>query len=408
MKCTKQSKCRVCYSKKLKQIISFGKVPLNGNLINSKKLNIPIYNLNLLMCLKCYHIQIGYLVDPKKLFSKYFWETGVSKSNLKIIENLLSILKKKYKLNKNTKVFEVACNDASLLKHFYTKTKCYVSGMDPAKNLLKNYIKRKYRITNDFFNSKNASKYYDDKKFDFIIARNVLAHVEDPNEIIRGAEKISKEGSILVIEVPHLLTIYDENQYDNIFHEHVGYHSLHSVNQLAEKFNFKIFDCEVIESQGKSIRCFYKYTSKQLKKTLKVKNILNAEKKLLNKKIWLRFSSKIRKHKSHMQGLFSKLKNTNKSISAYGASGKGQSLLQICKLNENYIDFIFDKSPLKINKYSPYGKIKIVNQKKINEIKPDYLLLLTWNLKNEIISQEKEYTSKGGKFIIPFPYPTII
>ncbi len=109
-----------------------------------------------------------------------------------------------------------------------------------------------------------------------------------------------------------------------------------------------------------------------------------------------------------MQGLFSKLKNTNKSISAYGASGKGQSLLQICKLNENYIDFIFDKSPLKINKYSPYGKIKIVNQKKINEIKPDYLLLLTWNLKNEIISQEKEYTSKGGKFIIPFPYPTII
>ena len=100
---------------------------------------------------------------------------------------------------------------------------------------------------------------------------------------------------------------------------------MHSVNQIAEKFNFKIFDCEVIESQGKSIRCFYKYTSKQSKKTLKVKNILNDEKKLLNKKIWLRFSSKIRKHKSLMQGLFSKLKKTNKSISAYGASGKGQS-----------------------------------------------------------------------------------
>ena len=215
---------------------------------------------------------------PKKIIFKIFLGNRRLKIKFKNNRKFIKYSQKKYKLNKNSKVFEVACNDASLLKYFYTKTKCYVSGMDPAKNLLKNYIKKKYRITNDFFNSKNASRYYNDKKFDFIIARNVLAHVEDPNEIIRGAEKISKEGSILIIEVPHLLTIYDENQYDNIFHEHVGYHSLHSVNQIAEKFNFKIFDCEVIESQGKSIRCFYKYTFKQIKKTSKVMHILNAEK----------------------------------------------------------------------------------------------------------------------------------
>ena len=262
--------------------------------------------------------------------------------------------------------------------------------MDPAKNLLNKNIKKKYTIINDFFNSKNASKYFNYNKFDFIIARNVLAHVEDPNEIIAGAKNISKEGSILVIEVPHLLTIYEENQYDNIFHEHVGYHSLHSINQLAEKFNFKIFDCKIIESQGKTIRCFYKYTFKNIKKSSSVNSILKSEKKLLNKETWLRFSKKIKKHKLLMKELISKLKNKNKNISAYGASGKGQSLLQICKLNDKFLDYIFDKSKLKINKYSPYGKIKILDQSKINLYKPDYLLLLTWNLRKEIISQEKK------------------
>jgi SAM-dependent methyltransferase len=408
MICKKQNKCRICYSKDLKEIISFGKVPLNGNLLSTKKTRVDNYKLNLVVCESCYHVQIGYLVNPKKLFSKYFWETGISQSNINLIGKLYNKLKKEYNLQKKSKVFEIACNDASLLKYFFKKNGCFVSGIDPAKNLLNKNIKKKFRVINDFFNIENSSKFYKNSKFDYIIARNVLAHVEDPNEIFGGAKNISKEGTFFVIEVPHLLTIYDENQYDNIFHEHVGYHSLHSLDMLASKYNFQLYDCEIIESQGKSIRCFYKYSVNKVTKTKMAIEIKKSEKKLLTKQTWLRFAHKIKKHNTKMRKLFQSIKNKGKNISAYGASGKGQSLLQICKLNEKYIDYIYDKSELKINKFSPYGKIKIINPAKINFHKPDYLLLLTWNLEKEIINQENEFVSKGGKFIIPFPSPKII
>ena len=284
-------------------------------------------------------------------------------------------------------------------------------GVDPAKNFKKKLNKSKIPTIFDFFNSKLSIKLKRKfNQFDLIFARNVVAHVPNPNEIFKGVQNLLTEKGIFVVEVPHLLNIYKYNQYDNIFHEHVGYHSLKSIVDLSKKNNLKVFDVEEIDSQGGSIRCYIckkKYSKNITKKTisilLKEKNIgLTSSNKLKN------FKFKITNHIRKMKIMIEKLKKRNKKISIYGASGKGQALMQYCKINSKVVQHVFDKSSLKQNCYTPSTNIKISNPKNLNKTKTNYLLILSWNIKNEIISQEKNFAKLGGKFIIPFPSPKII
>ena len=398
-------KCRICYSDKLSNIYDFGKVYLSGNIIKKPKKEKK-YLLNLLLCKNCKHVQIGNVVNPDLLFKNYLWETGVSKSNVILIKNLLIKLKKKYQLNSEKKLFEIACNDGTLLKISNDKYKNFTLGIDPAKNLSK--YNKKFNIINNYFNSISAKNIKNKfGSFDFIIARNVLAHVIDPNEIIDGANTLLDQNGIFVIEVPSLKTIFKENQYDNIFHEHIGFHSLDSIKLLCNQKQMKIIDCEEINSQGKSLRCYITKEVNPIKISKNVNEILKKEKFLLKIKTWKHFKKKISKHKNQLNKLIINIKKNNKTLSAYGASGKGQSLIQICKIGK-HINFIYDKSKLKNNKFSPGYNIKILDPKKIKNLKPDYLLLLSWNIKAEILKQEEKFRDLGGKFIIPFPVPHIL
>ena len=245
------------------------------------------------------------------------------------------------------------------------------------------------------------------KSFDIVIARNVLAHVKDPNEIFLGAKYLLNEKGIFIIEVPSLKTIYLENQYDNIFHEHIGFHSLKSIIDLCKNNDMKIIDVEEINSQGKSLRCYISHKTNPIKERKKINHLLKKENFLLKKSTWINFKEKIYNHKNNLNSLILKFKKKGKKIAGYGASGKGQSLIQISKIGK-YIDPIFDKSKLKQNKLTPGFNIQIQNPKMINKIKPDVLLLLTWNIKDEILKQEITFRKRGGKFIIPFPKPHVI
>ena len=213
-----------------------------------------------------------------------------------------------------------------------------------------------------------------------------------------------------MIEVPHLENIYKENQYDNIFHEHIGFHSLKSIIDLSSRNNLKVFNVEKIKSQGGSIRCYICKKNSSKKANNKIKEILLREKKtgLLSNTKLKEFKTKIKTHIIKIQELINLLKRKKKKISIYGASGKGQALLQFCKLNFKKIDYTFDKSKLKQNCFTPGTYIKVKDPSEINKIKPDYLLLLSWNIKDEILKQEKKFVKNGGKFIIPFPSPKIL
>ena len=357
--------CRIC-KKNLKLIIDLGKICLVGDFKNNKKKQKK-YNISLNYCESCKHVQISEHIKPDLLFKNYLWETGVSKSNISIIKNYFTILRK-YKINRHSKLLEVASNDGSFVKKINNFFKCTVIGVDPAKNFKKKYPKN-IKFINNYFDE-HSSKKIEKKfgKFDFIIARNVVAHVSNPNKIFSGFNKLLKKDGVGIIEVPHLFNIIKENQYDNIFHEHIGFHSLKSLKDLCEMSKLKIFDVQKINSQGGSLRCF------------------------------------IAKKKS----AYKTSKNKNKKISIYGASGKGQALMQYCGIDNKIIDHVYDKGKLKIGKYTPGTNIKILNPDKINVKNVNYLLILTWNLKREIILQEKFFKKAGGKFIVPFPKPKII
>ena len=399
--------CRIC-KKKIKLIIDLGKICLVGNFKSNRNIQKK-YKISLNYCKKCKHVQISEHIKPDLLFKNYLWETGVSKSNLSLINNYLKIFKK-FKIKKNSKLIEIASNDGSFVKKIYNFYKCKVVGVDPAQNFKKNYPKN-IQYYNSYFNKISSVKIKKRfGKFDFIIARNVIAHVTDPNEIFGGFNELLQANGVGIIEVPHLYNIIKDNQYDNIFHEHIGFHSLKSLKDLCKINNMKIFDVQKISSQGGSLRCFIAKENSDYKISKNINIFLNKEKKLglfRNKKLE-KFKITINNHRKNFFSLLKNLKKNNKKISIYGASGKGQALMQYCGIDDKIIDNVYDKANLKIGKYTPGTNIKILNPKKINVRKIDYLLILTWNLKKEIILQEKKFMKSGGKFIVPFPKPKVI
>lgn len=402
------SRCRICRGKLIK-IIDFGKIALVGD-FPKKKIKQKKYKISLNYCKICKHVQIAEILNPNLLFKEYFWETGISKSNIYLMEGIIKKIKK-FKINAKSKVLEIASNDGSFLELIKKKFKCFVLGIDPAKNLKKISDKKKVLSISDYFNSKLSRKLLSRfGYFDFIFARNVIAHVSNPNEIFNGVKNLLTDEGTFILEVPHLGNIFQFNQYDNIFHEHVGFHSLKSILDLSQNNSLKIFDVEKIDSQGGSLRCYI--CKKSSKKTVskKVFQIFDKEKKLglFYPKELKKFKLKILSHINSMKNLIQSLKLKNKKISVYGASGKGQALLQFCNLRYNNIDCAYDKSKLKQGRYTPGTFIKIKKPSKLKRQNTDYLLILSWNIKNEIIKQEKKFKHKGGKFIVPFPSPRII
>jgi len=408
----KIKKCRVCNSSinKIIEILNYNKVALAGNLLRKNLINQEKkFPLKLVICKKCKHLQINF--NPKRdlLFKEYLWETKISSHNINLILKLANNLKKRKKINKKTKIIEIASNDGSLLKIFLKKYNCEVLGIDPATNLKKQLKKDNINNITDYFSyklSKNIKNKYG--IFDICIARNVIAHLKNPNDIFKGVKNILNANGIFIIEVPHLLSIYKYLQYDNVFHEHVGYHSLKSIKDLSKINGLNLYDVEKINSQGGSIRCYISNKKRYVKKN--VKNILNLEIKnrLFEINSWLNFAKNVKKHNLKLRKLLINLKSKGKNISIYGASGKGQSLLQFLELDNNFFDYIFDKSKIKQKLYSPGTHIKIIDPNFILEKKPNYILVCSWNIINEIIKEQNQYLSKGGKFIIPFPQPKII
>lgn len=399
-----RKKCRICEGRLIK-IISLNKICLVGNFLKLKKKQ-KRYPISLNYCNKCFHIQIAEIISPKKLFSNYLWETGISKSNYDIFRDIA--FQYKSKINKKTKVFEIASNDGSFLKFLRKKFSCMTVGIDPAAN----FLNKTNKITqiNGFFDYKKS--YQIIKKFgqfDLIFARNVLAHVINPNEIFRGIRNLLKINGCAVIEVPHLLPIIKNLQYDNIFHEHNGFHSIKSIKDLCDKNELYLSNVIKIKSQGGSIRCEIKRID-NIKNKSKILNFIKEEKKakLFNKNFLLSYKFKIISHKVKLIDLLKSLKAKKYKISIYGASGKGQALIQFNNISNKLVDKVYDKSKMKINKYTPGSNLYIEKSSNIKRKNIDYLFLSSWNLKNEIIKQEKIFLKSGGRFIVPFPEPKVI
>ena len=311
---------------------------------------------------------------------------------------------------KKPTVLEVASNDGTVLSIFQDNG-CNVLGVDPAENIVRIANSRGVKSIASFFNLENANKILEEYgKWDICLARNVLAHVSELHSLVNGIKTVLADDGFAVVEVPHIKTMFEQLQYDQVFHEHIGFHSFDSLQRLFNMFDMEAFNVEEVWVHGGSIRVYMQHKKGPRDISPNVSMMLEMEKEmgLLEKSSWEDFARKVYAQKSALQKEINHLISNNKKIAIYGASGKGQSLIQFCELDNHIIEYVVDKSSLKHHKMTPGSHIPIYPPEYIYENLPDVILLCAWNFADEIVNQEKKYISLGGKILHPLPMPHYI
>jgi SAM-dependent methyltransferase len=395
--------CRICNSSKLTEILNLGKqAPANSlyKLTDERPPDIP---LRLMFCNNCTTVQLGEDVDPNYLFSQYLWVTGTSKTAEKYsYEFAKKALDKLDNLKDNVPyVVEIASNDGTFLRRF-VENGCNILGIDPAENIAKDASNNGVRTIPKFFNVNLAKKLIEkDGQADIIFARNVIPHVKDIHSVIEGMSNFLKEDGVGIIEFHNVGLVLDNLHYDYIYHEHLFYFSLKTINGLLQMHDLYIYDLMYSPISGGS---WVVYFSKNQKP--KSKKLLEIEQKELNNQLnkfshWKKFSDNVLNHADRIKEV---VFNNGKKIPAYGASARSSTLLNFCGINSEHISVIIDKNPLKEGLYTAGSNIPIVSfQDGLDEIeKSNQILLLAWNFQDEIISELREAGFKG-QFIIPLP-----
>lgn len=395
---TKIKKCSSCNSKNVNLLLNLGSTALANSYLENieefkKEKKFP---LKLYMCKKCKLIQVFHNVKPSEFFINYDYLSGVSSTWKKHCKDYSKKIINRFQLKKkNGSIIEIASNDGVLIENFHKK-KFDVIGIEPSKIAHKIARKKGLNSINKFFD-KNILKIFKQKKIQLIIANNVIAHVKNINEFVKTMSKISNDKTIITIEFPYAYNLKDKMQYDTIYHEHHYYYSLHSISYLMKNHNLEIFDVEKLKVHGGSYRIYLKKISSKRKITNRCKKYFKFEKKtqINSLNFYKNFQKLVDKTKKNTKDFLNDLKKKGKVVHAYGAAAKGNTFLNFCKISENKIKYIYDLNESKVNKYLPQSHIKIISVNKINTLKPDYILILAWNIFDEI-SKQLSFTKKWG------------
>lgn len=405
--------CRLCSSRRVTQVLNLGETPL-ANSYTKKKLisNSEKYPLNLNLCLVCGHLQLTHSINPKKLFENYLYQTNTSKQNFLHFKKYSQDIKKRFKLKKKYKILDIASNDGTFLS-FFNKNSFFRLGIDPAKNLKKIANKKGINQIDKFFTyslSKNLKVKYG--KFDCITANHVCAHVENLRDFFMGVKNLLDHNGLFIFEISYRVCVLKKLTFDTIYHEHLDYHALKPLVKFVKKFGLNLVDFKITSAQGGSLRVFVS-KNKNLSNNNKIKKQIFKENKKLNlfKPITYRnFEKKINLCKLKIQKILNNFEK-EKILVGYGAAAKTTTLLNYFKLYSFNIKYIFDDNKLKQNKYLPGSTIKILDPKKLKNIKFSLIIIFAWNYSKEIIKKIKNLNTinnKKIKFLIPFPEPKII
>jgi len=355
------------------------------------------------MCKKCKLVQLKDRFNQNYLFNNdYGYRTGINKTMRLHVKNVVKIASSIVKLEKNDYVLDIASNDATLL-NFYPAT-IIKFGIDPIINkYIKKYKKINFFIA-DFFSKKNIQK-LTYKRFKIITALAVFYDLHKPNDFLNDVENILDDNGILILEFTDLYSILKKNMFDALCHEHIGYYSTKILNEICLKNDLRIFDLSQNEINGCTTTFFICKKDASFKEKSSLKRLLKIEKikKLENKKTYNLFFNKKKKKKKKINSILKKIKKKNKSIHGYGASTKGNVLLQYFKISNKIVNFIAERNPLKFGLYTPGSKIKIISEAASRKFNPDYFLVLPWHFKEEILIRERKQIRSGVKFIFPLP-----
>jgi SAM-dependent methyltransferase len=395
--------CRNCKNILKYKLVNLNSSPLANDYLKKNNLNREetYYPLNVLVCNKCWLVQTNDFVLPKKIFNKdYAYFSSISKSYLDHAKKFSEKIIKLLKLNKNSRVIEIACNDGYLLKNF-KKNNIKCIGIEPSISVAKAAKKVGIKVITKFFSNYLSKKISKKGKADLIIANNVYAHVPNINDFTLGLKKLLKPNGTIVLEFQYLISLMKYCQFDTIYHEHFSYFSLTAVNNIIKKFNLKIYDVEKINTHGGSLRVYISHKNNSIKITNSLKKLLKEESRYVKKiKFYSNFKDKVKKIKNNLLNYLIKLNNNNKTVCAYGAAAKGNTLLNFAGVKSDLIKYVFDNASSKQGKFMPGSHIPILDPRNIPIIKPDYILILPWNIKEEIVKQLKLFKVK---FFIAIP-----
>ena len=408
-----KSKCRFCNESLKISFIDLGLTPLSNSFLNEQDLKKKEkqYPLHAYICEKCLLVQLEEVEKPEHIFSKYAYFSSYSKTWLEHAKKYSELMISKLKLNESSQVIEIASNDGYLLQ-FFKKRKIPVLGIEPALNVAKVAQEKNISTILKFFGTKTAKELANKEIFaDLLLGNNVLAHVPDVNDFVKGMKIILKKQGVITMEFPHILQLIKNYQFDTIYHEHFSYFSFHTVQKIFSYHKLKIFDVEELSTHGGSLRIYAKHEEDETKAITDNIQILNQKEMDFgcnDIEKYTKFQVIVDKIKDDLKNFFEEAKNDKKKIIGYGAPAKGNTLLNYCKFNNNFMEFTVDMSEHKQGLFLPGTHIPIYNPDKIKDVKPDYIFILPWNLKNEIMTQLKYIRKWGGKFVIPIPEVKIL
>ena len=392
-------------------ILDLGEQPPSNSFINKNELNSleSKFPLRLFWCKDCYLVQLLDIVDKEYLFKNYFYMTSASKPIVEHFKKYAQDVFQEFLQKDDSFVVEIGSNDGSLLKEF-KKLGASILGIEPATNLSELANQSNITTKNTFFSSQVSKEIIKSRHASVVIANNVIAHIEDLQDLMSGIKTLIGNHGVFIFEVPYLVDLIKNLEFDTVYHEHLSYFSILPLLKLVKQFGLEIFDIRKQSVHGGTLRIF---VSKQnnFEVSSSIDDFINSEYELgLDKNlIYDSFSEKIKKLKIQLKELLVELKKENKSLFGYGASAKGNVLLNYCKIDNTILDFIIDTTPIKQGKYTPGTHIPVYSPDKIlDEGDGSIALLLAWNYKSQILAKENQFRANGGKFLLPIPQPELI
>ena len=404
-------KCRHCSTPLNKLLVNLDFSPPCNALLHKSQLDQPEiqYPLKVYVCKKCFLVQIDEVKSSKDIFNdQYTYFSSYSSSWLSHAKDYVEMMIDRFGLDTKSKVVEVASNDGYLLQYFTTHN-IPVLGIEPTSNTAEVAKSKGINTLVEFFGTNLAKEEFkeENQKADLLLGNNVLAHVPDINDFVKGMGIALKSSGVITMEFPHLFNLLEQIQFDTIYHEHYSYLSLIAVKSVFEKYSLEIFDVDELTTHGGSLRIFAKHKeNKDLSICERVQQVEEKERQfgLDSLECYDGFQQKVDTIKNDLLHFLLESRTANKKVICYGAAGKGNTLLNYCGIKgTDLISFVVDLSPFKQNKYLPGSHIPIFDEKFISEYKPDYVIILPWNLKDEIVQQLDYVKSWDCKFVVPIP-----
>jgi SAM-dependent methyltransferase len=406
--------CRICSAKLSRPFLSLGASPFSNSYLTVKQLDAAelFYPLELYLCQNCFLVQLGEFEIPAKIFSEdYAYHASYSNTWLKHCSDYTEKMIRRFNLSEKSFVVEIASNDGYLLQYFQ-ENKIQVRGIEPTAGTAGVAIKKGIETEIAFFSNELATKMKENNKTaDLLIGNNVLAHTPYLNDFTAGLKTALKPEGVITMEFPHLLSLLKLNQFDTVYHEHFSYFSLYTVQRLFTLHGLEIFDVDELPTHGGSLRIYARHREDTAKPVAgNINLVLQKEKDygLLNPQTYKDFREQVENCKRKLLAFLINLKQEGRRIVGYGAPAKGNTLLNYCGIRNDFLDYTVDLSPYKQNKFLPGTRIPVFHPDKINEDQPDFILILPWNIKDEIMEQMSQVRSWGGRFIIPVPEAVVI